>query len=481
MKTVAIVLAAGAGSRMRDETPKQFAKVAGKTVVEHTLEVFESHPRIDEVFLMVPPSHAELAGTILGRRKFRKVTKLLQGGETRQESSRIGIGATDDSHRFVLVHDAARPFVDHPTIDRILKGLEEAPAVDTVIPTADTIVELSSKAPRFIERIPDRRLLRRGQTPQGFHRGVLLEAHRRAVESGIGDASDDCGLVLRLGLGKVLVVDGDETNLKITVPPDLYVADRIFQLRRADVLAGQTPESVGATLRGLNGKVLVIFGGSEGIGAECAAIAARYGARVHSYSRKSTGTDVRSLTEIQKALEQAKLESGGIDAVVMTAGVLRMSPLHRASEEEIREQVETNLLGSFFVAKAAASFLEASRGSLLLFTSSSYTRGRENYSPYSASKAGIVNLVQALAEEWAGAGVRVNAICPERADTPMRWKNFGKEDKSTLLSPKAAAALTLLVAQSGLSGQVIDVRKKDEAFLEPFYGPAIATARAKKD
>lgn len=478
MKTVAIVLAAGVGSRMRDETPKQFAKVAGKTVVEHTLEVFESHPRVDEVFLMVPPSHSELAGAILGRRRFRKVSKLLQGGETRQESSRIGVEATDPTVEFVLVHDAARPFVDHPTIDRILKGLEEAPAVDTVIPTADTIVELDASSPRFIGKIPDRRLLRRGQTPQGFRREILLQAHRKAVASKVADASDDCGLVLRFGLGRVLVVDGSETNIKITVPPDLYVADRIFQLRRADVLAGQTPESIGATLRGLSGKVVVVLGGSEGIGAECVALAKALGAKVHAFSRSATSTDVRSLPAVQAALDSARRESGRVDVVIMTAGVLRMSPLHRASEEEIREQLETNLLGSFFVAKAAAGLLEESKGSLLLFTSSSYTRGRENYSPYSASKAGIVNLVQALGEEWATAGVRVNAVCPERADTPMRWRNFGKEDKATLLSAKAAAALTLIVAALPLSGQVIDVRKRDEAFLEPFYAGAPLARKA---
>jgi 2-C-methyl-D-erythritol 4-phosphate cytidylyltransferase len=137
-----------------------------------------------------------------------------------------------------------------------------------------------------------------------------------------------------------------------------------------------------------------------------------------------------------------------------------MAPIHSTSLEDIRDQINTNLLGAIYVAKASIKYLKETKGSLILFTSSSYTRGRENYSPYSSSKAGVVNFTQALADEVNLHGIRVNSICPERTDTPMRKKNFGFESKKILLDPKKVALVTLKTALSDITGQVVDVRRK---------------------
>ena len=118
-----------------------------------------------------------------------------------------------------------------------------------------------------------------------------------------------------------------------------------------------------------------------------------------------------------------------------------------------------------FIAQEFHPHLRETGGSLLLFTSSSYTRGRAGYSLYSSAKAAVVNLTQALADEWAADGVRVNCVNPERTATPMRTKAFGKEPGGSLLDSLSVAHTVLDVLLSDLTGHVIDVRKAD-----PFSG-----------
>ena len=131
--------------------------------------------------------------------------------------------------------------------------------------------------------------------------------------------------------------------------------------------------------------------------------------------------------------------------------------------ESIETSIDVNLLGVINVAKASFEYLKQSKGSLLFYTSSSYTRGRMMYSIYSATKAAIVNFMQAIAEEWFHFGIRVNAINPERTKTPMRTKNFGNEPENTLLDPKRVAIASINTIFSDLTGQIIDVRKSNHA------------------
>ncbi len=127
---------------------------------------------------------------------------------------------------------------------------------------------------------------------------------------------------------------------------------------------------------------------------------------------------------------------------------------------------EINYLGPIFIAQEFYPHLAASKGALLLFTSSSYTRGRSGYSLYSSAKAATVNLTQALADEWADAGVRVSCINPERTATPMRTKAFGQEAPGTLLDSQTVARTSLDVLISDQSGHVYDVRRDDPFSLE---------------
>ncbi len=205
---------------------------------------------------------------------------------------------------------------------------------------------------------------------------------------------------------------------------------------------------------------MVVFGGSYGIGGDIADLARSYGASVLTFSRSSTNTHVQRRADVVAAAREALEKTGRVDLVVNTAGVLPRGELADSTEETIYAATEVNYLAPVFIAQEFFPHLAATGGSLLLFTSSSYTRGRSGYSLYSSAKAAVVNLTQALADEWAASGVRVNCVNPERTGTPMRTKAFGDEPPGTLLDSREVASQSLDVLLSGQTGHVIDIRRE---------------------
>jgi NAD(P)-dependent dehydrogenase (short-subunit alcohol dehydrogenase family) len=169
---------------------------------------------------------------------------------------------------------------------------------------------------------------------------------------------------------------------------------------------------------------------------------------------------VERRADIAQVARNVLAETGRIDFVVNTAGVLPRGELSETSEETIYASTDVNYLAPIFIAQEFHPHLVESQGSLLLFTSSSYTRGRSGYSLYSSAKAAVVNLTQALADEWAAEGVRVNCVNPERTGTPMRTKAFGDEPPGTLLSSIEVARQSLNVLLSGQTGHIIDIRRE---------------------
>lgn len=448
---IAIILASGAGLRLRAEKPKQFLKLAGRTVLEHTLNVFETHKNIDEVVVVCADENRLLVEELITKSGFMKPRKMAHGGSTRQESSASGIATVVGDDHKVLVHDAARPLLDHATIDRCLAALDTNDAVDTGIPSGDTIIRIDEQ--QQIVDIPQRSQLRLGQTPQAFRSGILRQAHRLVSEGNDKPmVTDDCGLVLHYGLAAVKVVEGNINNIKITYPSDIYLADRLFQLRAREVATIQSEET-------LEGTVLVVFGGSRGIGESLARIAKDRGAFVVSVSRQ-TGCDITEPDDVRKVLEGVKEQHGRVDMVANTAGILRTGLLAEQDYQTITEEVAINLQGCIVVAKEAHKVLKEKGGSIALFTSSSYTRGRARSCVYSATKAAVVNLMQGLSVEYAGDGVRINAINPERTHTPMRTENFGIEPEHELLDAESVAQASIAVLRSNTTGEVVDVRRK---------------------
>ncbi|MBN2346234.1 MAG: 2-C-methyl-D-erythritol 4-phosphate cytidylyltransferase [Candidatus Aminicenantes bacterium] len=223
MTTTAIILAGGTGKRLQGPEPKQFRKIGGKTLLDMCLKRFQGQKGISGMVLVCPKAHLQRARRIAG--KYPKITAVLAGGRTRQLSSAIGVAAAGKTGR-ILIHDAARALVSEAVIDRVLNALARQAAVMPVVVTEDTTVRVDVKG--RVNAVLDRDKLRRVQTPQGFRADIIRIAHKLARDEGISDAPDDCSLVLRYGLAPVATVNGDVANIKVTVAPDLIVAESIL-------------------------------------------------------------------------------------------------------------------------------------------------------------------------------------------------------------------------------------------------------------
>lgn len=447
---IAVILAGGVGSRLGISTPKQFFKVAGKTVIEHTIEVFEHHKAIDEIVVVSNPFYVSEVENLVIRNGWKKVKKILRGGKERYESSLAAIRAYEDSSAHLIFHDAVRPLVSHRIIDDVVEALNHYSAVDVALPSADTIIQVEGN---FIEDIPDRSKLRRGQTPQAFKLETIREAYRIALQDPAFKVTDDCGVVKKYLPGeKIYVVRGEEANMKLTYKEDTYLLDKFFQLKKSE-LGG-----VELAKMDLKGKVAVVFGGHYGIGQSMVELLKAHQAKVYAFSRGLNGVDVTDREQVKKALASVASEEGQIDFVINTAGVLNKEPLSSMQYETICRAIQVNYLGVIHTALESLEYLKKTNGQMLFFTSSSYTRGRAFYSIYSSTKAAIVNFVQAVSQEWEMFGVKVNCINPERTKTPMRVQNFGNEPEDTLLSAEKVAEVSLQTLVSDFTGQVIDVK-----------------------
>jgi len=469
MRNVAVVLAGGVGSRVGLSIPKQLIKIAGRPIIEHTIEILNGSPLIDEVIVMMTPGHLDPVRAIVDRGGYNKVTRILEGAETRNGTTQRALAALGEQECNVLFHDAVRPLLSHRIIEDCITALETHEAVDTAIPSADTIISVNDS--QEIRDVLRRSELRRGQTPQGFRRSVISRAYELADEDPDFTATDDCTVVLRyLPDVPIAVVAGDERNMKVTEPIDVYLADKLFQLTSHDMPGEWDDEEYRGALEG---RTLVVFGGSYGIGADIVELARSYGASVHAFSRSATRTHVERRADIVTARKAVIEADGRVDFVVNTAGVLPRGLLDETTEETIYAATEVNYIAPILIAQEFFPSLRQSRGGMLLFTSSSYTRGRSGYSLYSSAKAATVNLTQALADEWAASSVRINCINPERTGTPMRTKAFGHEPAESLLESRTVARAALRTLLSGLTGHIIDVRRAD-----PFTSHALSSELA---
>jgi 2-C-methyl-D-erythritol 4-phosphate cytidylyltransferase/2-C-methyl-D-erythritol 2,4-cyclodiphosphate synthase len=227
MSAAAIIVAAGRGSRAGDGLPKQYRPLAGEPVLTRTLRAFLSHLALARVLVVIHPDDAGLyaeAVTGLGPESAPKLLPPVAGGETRQDSVRAGLEAVARINpRLVLVHDAARPFVDHALIDRALAVARKTGAGIPGTPVTDTVKLIHPDG--SVAETPDRARLRAVQTPQAFYFPALLAGHRRAAAQGINTFTDDGALAEWAGLS-VTVFEGAPSNIKLTHPADFAEAER---------------------------------------------------------------------------------------------------------------------------------------------------------------------------------------------------------------------------------------------------------------
>lgn len=217
----AVLLMGGTGDRFGNPIPKQFALLEGKPLYRYALQTFLDCGFFDQIIVVC---HEDWIEKVEERDLGITVVK---GGKTRQESSWKGLCAFSPNPDIILVHDAVRPFVTKEIIEENIQVAILQGAVDTCIPSADTIVFAEER--KKISTIPLREQYLRGQTPQTFRTDWLLDAHKKAKEEGIVQASDDCQLLLRAGF-PVSIVRGNEENMKITFDTDLVFAKTLLEM-----------------------------------------------------------------------------------------------------------------------------------------------------------------------------------------------------------------------------------------------------------
>ncbi len=226
MTTIAIIVAAGSGTRAGGGLPKQYQQIGGQPVLCHTLNAFMSHDGIDDIIVVISPEHRDIYDQAIKGYPLREPAI---GGETRQQSVFNGLQAIKgDNPTNVLIHDAARPFVSDDIINNVITALNDHECAIPGIAVVDTISEVQDgKVTAHLNRDN----LRAVQTPQGFVFDAIFAAHQKAADEGNTSATDDSALI-----SPVVVVAGESKNVKLTTAQDIEKADQqMKQLNLADL------------------------------------------------------------------------------------------------------------------------------------------------------------------------------------------------------------------------------------------------------
>lgn len=237
-KNVAVVLAGGSGKRFGAQRPKQFLIVNGRTILEHSVEVFEHHPQVEEVAIVSHPDFVDDVQQLCKRAAWTKVRHVVPGGKERYDSSLVALQLYEGEEVNLLLHDAVRPLLTSEVVDRVCEALKEHRAVGVALPVVDTIVRAHQQS---ISETPQRSELYRMQTPQAFDIALLREAYHNALADKNFSATDDCGVVVKyLPNETVHLVEGDESNLKLTYAEDLPILEHHFAKRNAAKTTAET-------------------------------------------------------------------------------------------------------------------------------------------------------------------------------------------------------------------------------------------------
>ena len=235
---IALILAAGSGTRMGNTNkPKQFLSIYNKPLIVHTIEAFEMHDDIDMILIVTNDTYIDDVKIWCKQYDLTKVQYIVAGGSSRQESVYNGIkklekiGTKDDD--IILIHDAARPLISQTIITDNIESCKKYHAVDTVIPSSDTIIRSVDK--ETICEIQKRSEQYQGQTPQSFTFKVINDAHEYAKRINNTETTDDCRLVLNMGK-EVHLVNGSKLNFKITTFDDLMMLKALLKIGKTGVM-----------------------------------------------------------------------------------------------------------------------------------------------------------------------------------------------------------------------------------------------------
>lgn len=235
MKSVAVVLAAGSGSRMKTDVKKQYMEIGGKPLIYYSLKAFEESA-VDDIILVVSRGDVDyVKSEIVQKYDFDKVKAVVEGGLARYHSVRLGLMAADADCDYAFIHDGARPFINRDIIMRAMSAVREYKAVVVGMPAKDTIKIADEKG--FAAGTPDRDLVWVIQTPQVFSYNMILDLYKRLdreegelINKGI-NITDDAMVVEYFTDTRVKLIEGSYDNIKITTPEDIAVAESILKRR----------------------------------------------------------------------------------------------------------------------------------------------------------------------------------------------------------------------------------------------------------
>ena len=419
-KNIGIILAAGSGDRFEADIPKQFCLLNGRMVIQHAVAAFRESGLFSSIIVVLSPEWLHHPKAATGDRN-------ILGGSTRNESTWAALQACDPDTDIVLIHDAARPLVTPTILADCIDALRTHDAVDVCIPADDTIVKVNDG---FVESIPERRNLMRGQTPQGFRFAALCDAYRANLDK--LTATDDVGIFLRNG-GRCKIVAGSPFNLKLTYPQDLFIAERILQ---------HYPAAPTQRLD-LQGRQVLLLGATGGIGSALHAALRAHEALVTAPTRRDWDL---ARPEIPEQFVRPW------DAIIHAAGILN----NAADVAGVDDIFAVNFRSVVALADLARHAMHG--GAIVVVGSSSAMKGRPNIPLYAASKAAVNNFIEGIAPIlWGERQVRINCVNPGCVNTPMIAG--GKATNTDPLEPADIAETIIGYTQPSDTGQIVNIRK----------------------
>lgn len=250
-KNIAIIFAGGSGARMGSGLPKQFIEVNGKPIIIHTLDIFEDHPEIDEIYVACKEDYIAKLQKMVKKHMISKMVKIVPGGATGQDSIYNALAAAKENNMddaIVLIHDGVRPCITKELVDEVLLSVKEYGSAITCSAMFETPV--ISHDGKTVEEVPPRAPFYTAQAPQCFYLGDVMEAHTkmRKENPGYVGVVDTCTMMKMLGKDVKIVV-GPRGNIKVTTPEDLYTFRAMIQYKESEQIFGFGSREVTTNLK----------------------------------------------------------------------------------------------------------------------------------------------------------------------------------------------------------------------------------------
>lgn len=389
----AVILANGKGQRFGSTIPKQFVSLNGKPVIQYSIDVLSQF--CDEIVIVSDEPY--------------KTYKTVKGGRSRSESARNGFQACKG--KYVLIHDAVRPYINSRVVAEVIEKLKQGElAVDTAIPVVDGYLEETEQG--LVPMNKQGRYL--SQTPEGFDSEVLKLAFAKAEQ----DYQDEIQMVWEtLGI-KPVIVEGEYVNSKITFEKDLGDAEGVLKFRQEPI----TTEA--------RDKHTLILGGTGGIGSACA----RKMKDAIAYGRQDVDLSDEFYIDVRR-----------YQAIIHAAGTFG------------EKEMEVNFNSCVRLVELAEE--QNWQGNIVFLSSTAATFGRSAYPIYSASKAALNAYIEARHEELASKGIYINAIAPARTNTELQRKLNPSVKPEEMIDPEYVADYVIKYTDTKAHGHIIYIRK----------------------